>query len=158
MDAKQKRTISTVKQELRLLEDWYCIASQKRVRDLIDSILKENAPKIKILKAELAELESKVKEPKPRWPSDTPEHILKFCSEYWRGTTEYGTYRIHCWNDKAVWTSYPSGGYSTAGGWNPTPATFYLLSLTKKALGGTPEILKDHEGRTGLKQMQEELP
>ena len=78
---------------------------------------------------ELKALIPKKREPKPRWPENTPKSVLDFCEKYWRGTTEMDSYRIHCWNDKAVWTSWPSGGYSTVGGWNPVSATFFMLSL-----------------------------
>lgn len=155
---KKKRTISDVRREISSLDSWVSISYHPRVRALIEQIRKENQVKIKELQKELAELEANKKPPKSRWPDDIPESVLAFCKAHWKGTTEYETFRIHCWNDKAVWTSYPSGGYSTAGGYTKTPATFYLLSFTEKALGYRSKVLKELENRVGLKQMQELLP
>jgi len=163
---KVKRTISVIRKEISYLEDYDCLCRTRRVMDLIGQIRKENKPKIDLLKnkpkidllkKELEEFESKKRPSKPRWPEDTPKEVIAFCKDYWKGTTEYDSFRIHCWNEKAVWTSYPSGGYSTAGGWNPTPAGFHLLSFTGKAIGGGAEILEDLEGRVSLKQMNEIL-
>jgi hypothetical protein len=156
-EKKRKRTISSVKREISALDSWVSISYHPRVRALIEQIRKENQVKIKELQKELVELEANKKPPKPRWPDDIPESVLAFCKAHWKGTTEYDSFRIHCWNEKAVWTSYPSGGYSTAGGWNPTPAGFHLLSFTGKAIGGGAEILEDLEGRVSLKQMNEIL-
>ena len=77
---------------------------------------------------------------KPRIPENTPENVLSVCKKFWSGTTESWTYRIHAWNAVAVWTSYPAGGYTDNGGWNPTPACYYLLSLTETQFGKPKEL------------------
>lgn len=160
----EKRTVKDIKWEIKRLSDYSLLILDKRVRTLINQIIKENQPKIKELETELEGLRPKKKDPKPRWPENTPKEILDFCLNYWSGTTEYHTFRIHCWNEYAVWTGYPNGGYSTAGGWNPTPARFYMLSLTEKKPGclhssGTLSAvtLQERSGRTSQKFMQDEL-
>jgi len=152
----KKRTIREVKGEISHLTDFYYLANDKRVRELINKIRSENADKIKNLEAELSALESKKPKPKLRWAEDTPEDVLSECKEHWRGTTEFATYRIHCWNDKIICTSYPSGGYSDNGGWHPTPATFYFISRTEKDFHGANNI-KTLEGRQSKKKLQQEL-
>ena len=156
IDMKEKRTIRQVKDEISNLTDFYRLVNDKRVRELINTIRFENADKIKNLEAELSELNTNKSQPKPRWPENTPEDVLEECKQYWRGTTEFPIYRIHCWNDKIICTSYPSGGYSDNGGWNPTPATFYFISRTEKGFRGAKNI-KTLEGRQSKKKLQQEL-
>ena len=154
----EKRTIKDVKNDIRKLTDrTWIVLTDKRVSSLLKQIEKENAPKVKALEEELNALIPKKREPKPRWPENTPKSVLDFCEKYWRGTTEMDSYRIHCWNDKAVWTSWPSGGYSTVGGWNPVSATFFMLSLKEKPDVGMKSLL-ELEGREGSQsRMQAEL-
>src|SRR6266481_8686883 len=97
-----------------------------------EKVLAERQPKIDALKKQIEDLRSKQPKPSARWTDKTPELVKFACRQYWAGTEEYLTYRIHCWNDKAVWTSYPSGGYSNNGGWQQTPPCYYLLSLIDK--------------------------
>lgn len=151
-----KRTIRQVESKIKSLFDWYSLASSERVMKLIDQIRKENRPEIELLEKELAELKANKPKPKPRWPENTPTDVLEFCQKYWSGSEESRTFRIHCWNDKAVWTSYPSGGYSDNGGFHPTPARFILLSRTEMGHRRAKE-LKELEGRVKLSQMEEEL-
>lgn len=65
-----------------------------------------------------------------RWPADTPQHVLDRCDLRWRGSTEHTTYRIHCWNDKAVWTSYPGGKWWDNGGEHYGSPWYEMISLT----------------------------
>jgi hypothetical protein len=94
-------------------------------------------PQIEALEKQIEALRSKRPEKTPRWPKNTPENVLKAAEAKWKGTTEFSTYRIHLWNSKAFWTSWPSGGYSTNGGWVKAPACFKLVSLieTERAMG-----------------------
>jgi len=149
-----------IKQELEPLElkTPYSIVCDKRVKELVATIQKENAEKISLLKKKLETVESSRTQTKStRWPENTPQHILDFCKEYWRGTVESAYYRIHCWNDKAVWTSYPSGGYSVVGGYVKTQATFFLVTLKEKDEYNRAQKLKTLEGRVSMKFMQTEL-
>lgn len=121
----------------------------------------ERKPQVDAIKAKIAELQSKRPEPKPRWPLCTPPKVLAICEAYWRGTTEYHTFRIHCWNDKVVCTSWPSGGYSDNGGWHATSACFHFLSLNEKehTLGSNrPKTIgKELVGRQSAKQLESAL-
>jgi len=154
---EKKRTISDIKREIRSLTNYNDLMFDKRVMELIKKIRKENSEKVAKLNAELAELESKKPKPKPRWPEDTPEDVLKECEEYWKGTTELGTFRIHCWNDKIICTGYPSGGYSTNGGWNPSPVTFYFISRTIKEVHNKAKPFLTLEGRQSQKKLRQKL-
>lgn len=150
------RTITQVKKEIDNLWDWYSLSSNPRVVALINQIRNENAGKIAELKKELAELENNKPKATPRWSENTPQDVLKECEEYWKGTEEFRVYRIHCWNDKIICTSYPSGGYSTAGGWVKTQATFYFLSRTEKSWDKA-KTLAILEGRQSKKVLQQKL-
>ena len=147
------RTISDIKVALHHAKNAY---NDPRVQDLVRQIVEERKSEIEALQKELEELRQKIKgKNKPRWPEDTPEHVVEFCKDYWRGSTEYHTFRIHCWNDKAVWTSWPSGGYSDNGGWHPTSACFFLIPFGSASTCRL--IAKELKGRVSLKQMKEEL-
>lgn len=111
-----------------------------RIKKLKAEILKEREPEIERLKIELEEAIKQVK-PKKRWPENTPQNIIEVCNKYWRGTTSFSNFRIHHWNDMAVWTSYPSGGYSVVAGWTSTPPSYHLISLTE-ANGMRPKCIK----------------
>lgn len=157
MNPKSQRTIKEIKDEIRKLKDRnWILFTDKRIIALLKQIEKENEPKVKSLEEELKSITPKKREPKPRWPENIPQPILDFCEKYWHGTTESYTFRIHCWNDKAVWTSWPSGGYSTQGGWNKVKATFFMLPLDK-----TPSIsmrpILEKEGKVSQSEMQSEL-
>lgn len=121
-------TISELNRKLNLLS---FVDLDKRVLEAKRLVRAERQPKIDEIKKEIEALRSKRPLPKPRWPENVPENVLTACKKFWSGTTELYTFRIHCWNDKGVCTGYPSGGYSNNGGWHPTPATFYFISLTK---------------------------
>lgn len=151
-----KRTIRQVKKELARLTDWWYICQDKRVHSLVEQIKAENAPKIEVLNKELEQLENNKPKPKPRWPESTPPDVLKECEEYWKNTEEFRTFRIHCWNDNAICTSYPSGGYSDNGGWHPTSAMFYFLSRTEKMYSNAKH-LAELEGRQSAKALQQKL-
>ena len=152
----KKRTISTVKKEISELSDWIPLSHDPRVVKLIRSIRNENESKIIKLQEELANLEKKKRPPKPRWPDGTPEDVISLCDKHWQGTTEYGKFRIHCWNSKAIWTSYPGGTWSDNGGQHYGAAGFDLISRTEKDMGKA-KVLATWNGRIGLKQMQEKL-
>jgi hypothetical protein len=156
MQTDNKRTISQVKKELTPLTDWWYLCQDKRVRALVEQIKAENAPKIETLRKELEQLQNNKPKPKPRWPETTPPDVIKECQEYWKGTEQYWTFRIHCWNDKAICTSWPSGGYTDNGGWHPSPATFYFLSRTEKKYDKAKH-LAELEGRQSAKTLQQKL-
>ena len=151
------KPITDLKAEIECLK--MSVRNDEDVRAALKKAREKVAPKIIELNEEIKELKSKKPQPKPRWPDDVPPHILEIVKAYWRGTEESYTYRIHCWNNKACWTSYPSGGYSNNGGWNPTPATFYMISLTEKSTYDSKKAkdLLDAKGRTSLKFMKAEL-
>jgi hypothetical protein len=138
-------TISSIKKSIEQLTNIWWIVQDPRVVAAIAQVKKENAPKVEELQARLKQLQDKRK-PKLRWPEDTPEEIVKLCKDYWSGTTELATFRIHKWNDKAVWTSYPAGGFSTTGGFTPTPPAYFLISRSEREdgnrRGGRPKELK----------------
>lgn len=156
-EESKKRTISVVKKEISELSDLIYLTYDPRVRKLIDSIRKENEPKVIKLREELEQLEEKKRPPKPRWPDNTPKDVISFCEKYWKGTTEYGKFRIHCWNSKAIWTSYPGGTWSDNGGQHYGQATFDLISRTEKEIGNKAKVLMTLQGRTNMEQMQERL-
>jgi hypothetical protein len=118
----------------------------KRVFELKKKIRAERQAEIDDIQSKIKQLRDKQPKKKTeRWPEHTPANVREACNKYWNGTTEHASYRIHQWNDKAVWTSYPSGGYSTNGGWNPTPACYFLISLRKEESGlhgDKPKVLK----------------
>lgn len=132
MKHPEKRTISIVKAELSALTDYFQLALHPKVKAAISEVRKENEPKIKDLKEELAKLKEKKSPKKPRWPESTPQEIIDTCTHYWSGTTSLADFRIHEWDENAIWTSYPAGGYSTNGGWNPSPACYTLISRTER--------------------------
>lgn len=145
--------------EIESLTSVLYLSNLPRVQKVIEEIRKENAPKVQELREELEGVESFKKEPKLRWPIDTPPELLETSRLYWKGTTEFDKFRIHCWNEKAYWTSYPSGGYSVVGGWVPTPASFILVSRveTKQYDTTRGKTLKELKGRVSMKTMLEEL-
>ena len=140
-----------LKDQLTMLE-W--IDGDPKVNAARAIVRTERMPRINALKAKIAELQAKRPGPKPRWPENTPANVLAVCNLYWRGTTEFYTFRIHCWNDKFVCTSYPSGGYSDNGGWHPTSACFHFLSLTEREYGRIKRVGSDLEGRQSAKQLE----
>jgi len=154
---EKKRTITQIKKEIRKLTDHDSLRFDDRVMKLIREIRKENAPKVEKLRAEIEELETKKPKKKLRWPEDTPEDVLEECNKYWRGTEEHRSFRIHCWNDKIICTGYPSGGYSTNGGWNSTSASFEFISRTEKTSWKSAKVLASLTGRQGKKQLQQKL-
>ena len=161
--ANLMKTLTQLKQELQKLTEHYYLCCDPRVRAAIEVVRKENEPRVAELKAKIESLRSERK-PVTRWPDNTPDAIKKVCEDYWSGTTEKHTYRIHLWNDKAVWTSYPAGGYTNNGGWNPTPACYYLVEREgANRICGRPKELKSlgfkrNSGkRVTPKMMQDEL-
>lgn len=95
----------------------------------------------------------------PRWPVDIPTEVLQRCQFYWNGTTEHAVFRVHCWNTRAVWTSYPAGGYSDNGGWHRTSPHYDLLSMTENGShSGKPRVLMSWDvgklGRFSKTEMQ----
>lgn len=144
-----------IEKEINRLSGWYELATSPRVMDLIARIREENQTRVLELKAELEAVKAGRKV-KARWPENTPESILQFCKEYWSGSTEHNRFRIHCWNDRAVWTSYPAGVWSDNSGQHRGQAGFYLLSLTEKQYGQARALLR-LSGRFSLKQLQTDL-
>ena len=106
---EKAKTLSDYKDELRRLAEHYYICCDPRVRAAIEVVCKENEPKVAELQRKIENLRI-ARKPVTRWPDFTPDNVKKVCEDYWSGTTEKHTYRIHLWNDKAVWTSYPAGG------------------------------------------------
>ena len=147
----------TLRELNRQLDMLYCLDTDQRVADVKKLVLNERQPKIEALKKQIEELREKRPEKKPRWPENVPANVLEVCKKYWSGTTAYDNFRIHCWNDKLVCTSYPSGGYSTVGGWTPTQACFYFLSMTEKDHGRPKHIGEDLDGRQSAKKLLETL-
>ena len=129
---EKAKTLSDYKDELRRLTEHYYICCDPRVRAAIEVVRKENEPKVAELQRKIENLRL-ARKLVTRWPDCTPDNVKKVCEDYWSGTTEKHTYRIHLWNDKAVWTSYPAGGYSTVGGFTPTPPAYELISRTELA-------------------------
>lgn len=152
------KTLRELKRELQRLTDSMYLTSHPKVREAIDAVRKENEPKVKELQQQIKELQDERPKPKPRFPENTPKDVIDVCNKYWSGTEEFHTYRIHCWNDKAVWTSYPSGGFWTNGGYNKAQACFFLISKTDMSgYGSKPKEIYQLEGRVSLKQMQDAL-
>ena len=87
------------------------------------------------------ELEASKRPKKPRWPESTPPEVIDVCNRYWSGTEEYSRFRIHAWNDVAVWTSYPSGGYYDNGGYHPASPSYCLISRTEYKYN-KPNVIK----------------
>jgi hypothetical protein len=148
------KTLMQLKRELDYLLYVY---SDPRVQEQIKIVQAERAPRVKELSAKIELLREVKPAKKPRWPEGTPAEVIEVCERYWRGTTEFHTFRIHCWNSKVVCTSYPSGGYSDNGGWHPTPATFYFLSLTELEFNKPKRLGRYLEGRQSLKNLTLEL-
>lgn len=156
----ETKSLRQLKEELQRLTEYFWISRHQKVEDAIQAVRKENEPRVKELEAQIKALQDKRPKPKPRIPENTPQEVIDVCDKYWWGTEELHKYRIHCWNDKAVWTGWASGGYWTTGGFNKSPATFFLISRTKttRECGrDRPELLHELEGRVSLKQMKELL-
>jgi len=115
------------------------------------------APDIAKVQAAIDELEKCKRPVAPRFPADLPGSVLTACDRYWKGTEEFYKYRVHLWNARAVWTSYPSGGYSTNGGWIKSPACYHLLSLLENDSHGKPKVLKTVDGRQKPSELQQWL-
>lgn len=148
-------TIVELKQELSILNG--TVLYDKRVQAAVALVKAERAPRIKELEAKIEYLRSKRPEKAPRWPANTPPEVLKQCERYWGGTTEYATFRIHCWNDLGIWTSYPSGGYTCNAGWQSTPSCYHLISRTKLDHGKPDCINSDRTGRQKPAELLAEL-
>lgn len=153
------RGVREINKEIDSLTSIIGIAFTPRVMTLIKQIQEENKPRVEALRQELKQVEKNKKAPKARWPDNTPKAVLDLAFQEFRGSTEFEKFRIHCWNDKAFWVSWPSGGYSVVGGWVPTPATFTMLSLNEKSQYNDkqPKKIKALEGRVSMKTMQMEL-
>lgn len=121
-----------------------------------DKVLSARKSEIELIESKLKELRGERKVP-VRWPEHTPKSILDACDMHWSGTVEWYKYRIHIWNECAVWTSYPSGGYSNNMGWQPAPCCYELVSLvkTENVLGKTRgTVLDSIRGRASKKDME----
>ena len=141
--------IKELKYELFLLET---TRNDPRVIAAVELIRKERKPQIDVINAKIKELQNKRPAKKPRWDENTPKEVLDICEKFWRGTTEFYTFRIHIWNNDFVWTSYPSGGYSDNGGWNPTPSAYHLISR-KELSYNKPMQIKHITGRVSKDMM-----
>lgn len=150
------RGIREIQKEIDKLTGYWEITRDPRVQEVINKIIKENAPRVEALKKELEEVRNGKPKPKPRWPENTPENVLAVCEKYWRGTEEFSMYRIHCWNDKYVWTSYPARAWYCQGVRHQGKATFDMLSLTEFEFG-RPKVIKMLDGKVSLQTMQQEL-
>ena len=118
-------TLTTLKRELdRLLR----VELAPEVAAAVRQVRLARAGRVAEVRAEIEALRAARPPKPPRWPIDTPTDVLDLCDKFWRGSSEHHEYRIHCWNERAVWTSYPSGGYSDNGGYHPTPASYRLVS------------------------------
>ena len=154
--------LEELKAERNRLVDYTFITFDPRVRAAMMLVREENAPKVAEIDARIKSLRDAKPAPKPRFPVDAPQAVLDACDKFWRGTTEHATYRIHLWNNKAVWTSYPAGGYSNAGGWNPTPPSYRLISFSETQYGKPKQLLditpeRNSGQRVTPKIMQAEL-
>lgn len=162
MNTKEPTTLKEINAEIKRLSDLMFVMSDPIVQAAIRQVRERNAPRVKELQARADALRSKRKELK-RWPDDTPTWVLDLCKKYWSGTEELHKFRIHLWNEKAAWTSWPSGGYSTMGGWVPVSPTYFLISRTALAEQSRPKVLKelgfDHgsKERVTKEMMQAEL-
>lgn len=139
--------LSQLKLKLRRLEYY---GNDPLVREAIKKVREKRKPEIDRIKLEIDKLRNKRSGPKSRWPEDTPKEVLESCEDYFRGTTEFQKFRIHCWNDKAIWTSWPSDQYG--------PASFFLISRSEKGRYGRAKRLKELEGRQSLKKLKSLLP
>lgn len=148
------KKLNDLRSKLRNLRNPY---TDPEVLKLMEQVRERRRPEIERLEREIEELQKSRPGPKPRWPEDTPPEVLKLCEKYWAGTEEYKKFRIHCWNEHAVWTGYPGGGYSDNSGWRPTPAAFYLLSRHEIQYH-KPKRLALLEGRQSPKKLQSLLP
>lgn len=140
------KTLKQLKEELRLLTEWFHICRSKEVEAAINIVRKRNAPRVAELKAEIESLQAKRPKKNGRWPEDCPENVIKACASRWRGTTESQKYRIHAWTDKAAWTSYGAGGYSDNSGWHRTTSGHEVISLAEIQFG-RPKTLRTMQGR-----------
>ena len=103
---------------------------------------------------------AKSKPKKARWPDNIPLEVLKTCQLYWSGTEELKTFRIHCWNDTCIVTSYPNRAYWTNGGKNKGSTCYFVISRKRieRSLGGAkPMRLCRIEGRVSPKQQADIL-
>jgi hypothetical protein len=94
-------------------------------------VLERRNKEINEIEDQIKKLKEKQPKKKTRFPENTPDNVLKACENYWQGTEEFWKFRIHVWNDKAVWTSWGAGGYSTNGGWVKVKPCYFLISLTE---------------------------
>jgi hypothetical protein len=155
---EKKPSVRDLRHQIQRLK--WSVDRDERVLKVISIVKAEIAPKIKALEDQISAIVEKRPKPKPRWPENTPQNVIKKAEKEFEGSTQYHSFRIHCWNDKAFWVSWPSGGYYSLSGWHPTPATFILLSMTKeenKFGKSAPVRLKSVDGRLSQKSMQEEL-
>lgn len=90
-----RRSIRKIRSEIESLHSSFCIINDPRVQTLINQIRKQNEPKIYALKQELQQAENNKKEPKPLWPSNTPQPVLDLAFHEFRGTTEFDRFRVH---------------------------------------------------------------
>lgn len=120
-----------LKSELLKLTEYFWLSRDKEVEAAVQKVRERNRPRVEELEKQIAAIREQRPAPKPRWPENTPANVLKACQDYWSGTAEYRSFRIHLWNDKAAWTSYPAGGYSDNGGFHPCPPCYSLISLTQ---------------------------
>ncbi len=148
-----EKSIKELKHDLFQLKN---VWRHPAILELRDKILEENRPMIEKLEKEIILLQSKRPSKKPRFPENVPQNVLDVCNKYWSGTTEYDTFRIHVWNDKAVWTSWPSGGYYTNAGYNPAAACFFLISLkdNEEFGGNRPKRYLEVKGRNSEKKLR----
>ena len=148
------KSLSQLKHELAILKS---VQTAPEVLEAARKVLETRKPQIEALEREIDGMRAKRPEKTPRWPKNTPPNVLKAAEDQWRGTTECTTFRIHLWNSKAYWTSWPSGGYSTNGGWVKAPACFKLVSLveTERAMGRTEGVeLASLTGRVSIPVMR----
>ena len=138
-------TIVELKQELTRLQGLPIF--DERVAAAIALVRAERRPRINELKDQIERLRAKRPAKAPRWPDNTPPEVITQCERYWGGTTELAVFRIHCWNDLGIWTSYPSGGYSCNAGWQSTPSCYHLISRTKLEYRKPKLINSDRTGR-----------
>ncbi len=125
-------------------------------------VLEKRKPEIDRIKAEIEKLREKQPKKKARWPENIPNNVLKACENYWSGTEEFWKFRVHVWNDKAVWTSWGAGGYSTNGGYVKVSPCYFLIDLikTENACGKNRNIVLkqiDVGDRQGKKVTEKEL-
>jgi hypothetical protein len=151
--------LMTLRRQLELLR---YVSDAPEVVAAKEKVLEARKADIERVEAQIEELRAKRVKPKMRWPDSTPPEVIDECNAYWVGTTEYWTYRIHAWNEKAIWTSWPSGGYSTNGGWVKVKPCYFLICRAEKAsdMGHLrAKVLKtiDVKDRNGKKVTEKEL-